>query len=296
MEVLKIENLKKSFGDKEVLKGVDLTINSNSIYGFVGKNGAGKTTTMKMILGLLKIDEGRILVNGKEVAFGDNETNKYIGYLPDVPEFYGYMTAREYLKLCGEISGMSKNDIKERCDELLLRVGLSNEKKKIKGYSRGMKQRLGIAAALFSRPKLLICDEPTSALDPIGRKELLSILLESKKETTIIFSTHILSDVEKVCDEMAFLNDGKIVLSGKIADIKNKNRSNRVVINSDGHNDELLSKFKILSKLSDEEVLLMDLNKLPEILKYMGDNNIIPLRIERLEPSVEDLFVEVTGA
>ena len=226
MEVLRIENIKKSFADKEVLKGVNLKVNSNTIYGFVGKNGAGKTTTMKMILGLLKIDEGKIFVNGKEVTYGDNETNKYIGYLPDVPEFYNYMNAREYLKLCGQISGMKSDEIKKRCDELLERVGLAKEKKKIKGYSRGMKQRLGIAAALFSRPKLLICDEPTSALDPIGRKELLEILLEAKKETTIIFSTHILSDVEKICDEMAFLNDGKIVLSGKISDIKNKNRKN----------------------------------------------------------------------
>ena len=295
MEILRIENLKKAFADKEVLKGVNLSIKSNTIYGFVGKNGAGKTTTMKMILGLLKIDEGRIFVNGKEVTYGDNETNKFIGYLPDVPEFYNYMNAREYLKLCGQISGMKSDEIKKRSDELLERVGLSGEKKKIKGYSRGMKQRLGIAAALFSRPKLLICDEPTSALDPIGRKELLEILLEAKKETTVIFSTHILSDVEKICDEMAFLNDGKIVLSGKISDIKNKNRKNRFVINSDGHNDELKNHFRCLESINADELLLKDVDKLPEILGYMGSEDIIPLKIERLEPSVEDLFVEVTG-
>lgn len=294
MNVLEIKNLKKAFAEKEVLKGVDLTVSSNTIYGFVGKNGAGKTTTMKIILGLMKSDEGKIFVNGKEVKYGDNETNRYIGYLPDVPEFYNYMNAREYLKLCGEISKMKSDDIKKRTDELLEKVGLAGEKKKIKGYSRGMKQRLGVAAALFSRPKLLICDEPTSALDPIGRKELLEILLEAKKETTIIFSTHILSDVEKICDEMAFLNDGKIVLSGKISDIKNQNRKNRYIIDSDGHNDELIGVFEGIKKINDDEIELLDVSKLSDILEYMSNNDIKPLKIERVEPSVEDLFVEVT--
>ena len=152
-----------------------------------GKNGAGKTTTMKAILGLLKSDSGEIYVMGEKVHFGQTNTNRFIGYLPDVPEFYSYMTQMEYLSLCGEVCGMDKTDIVTRSKELLELVGLGQEHHRIKGFSRGMKQRLGIAQALLNRPKLLICDEPTSALDPAGRKEILDILLAAKEQTTVLF-------------------------------------------------------------------------------------------------------------
>ena len=209
MDVLTIQNLNKNFGRKKVLCGLELSVPEHSIFGFIGKNGAGKTTTMKAILGLIKWDSGAIYVRGEKVHFGQTSTNRYIGYLPDVPEFYSYLTTTEYLTLCGNLCGMSKADIATRSTELLELVGLGQEKHRIKGFSRGMKQRLGIAQALLHRPKLLICDEPTSALDPAGRKEILDILLAAKEQTTVLFSTHILSDVERICTEAAFLNDGK---------------------------------------------------------------------------------------
>lgn len=218
MNVLTIQNLKKSFGSKEVLCGLNLSVPEHSIFGFIGKNGAGKTTTMKAILGFLKSDSGEINVMGEKVYFGQTDTNRYIGYLPDVPEFYSYMTPIEYLNLCGEVSGMNKSDIVMRSKELLELVGLGHEHHRIKGFSRGMKQRLGIAQALLNRPKLLICDEPTSALDPAGRKEILDILLAVKEQTTVLFSTHILSDVERICTEAAFLNCGKIAMQGTITE------------------------------------------------------------------------------
>lgn len=198
MDMLAITNLQKRFGDKSVLKGLDLSVPEHSVFGFIGKNGAGKTTTMKTILGLLKADGGEILVSGEKVVYGQTATNRHIGYLPDVPEFYPFMTAPEYLSFCGEITGMSRIEIKSRSNELLKLVGLGNEKHRIKGFSRGMKQRLGIAQALLNRPKLLICDEPTSALDPVGRKEILDILMAVREQTTVLFSTHILSDVERM--------------------------------------------------------------------------------------------------
>ena len=197
MEVLKIEGLKKAFGSSEVIKGIDLSVTEGKIFGFIGQNGAGKTTTMKMILGLLEKDQGEIYVCGEPVKYGETRTNRYIGYLPDVPEFYSYMTPMEYLSLCGEITGMEKEKIKKRSEELLSLVGLPISKKRIGTFSRGMKQRLGIAQALLNEPKLLICDEPTSALDPMGRMEILRILQSVKGKTTVIFSTHILSDVEE---------------------------------------------------------------------------------------------------
>lgn len=140
------------------------------------------------------------------------------------------MTTTEYLALCGNLCGMDKTDIATRSTALLKLVGLEQEKRRIKGFSRGMKQRLGIARALLNRPKLLICDEPTSALDPAGRKEILDILLAAKEQTTVFFSTHILSDVERICTEAAFLNDGKIAMQGTIAELRNKRPSNGFII------------------------------------------------------------------
>ena len=219
MDILTLNKVLKSFGEKKILKEISFSVPEGSIFGFIGQNGAGKTTTMKMILGLLKIDQGEISVCGEKVSFGQNATNQYIGYLPDVPEFYDFMTPREYLMLCGKITGMSKSMAAERAEELLERVGLAGEKKRIRGFSRGMKQRLGVAQALLNQPKLLICDEPTSALDPLGRKELLDILVQAKKDTTILFSTHILSDVERICDEIAFLHGGELVMQGNLDEI-----------------------------------------------------------------------------
>ena len=138
MDMLSITGLCKRFGDKEVLCGLDLSVPEHSIFGFIGKNGSGKTTTMKTVLGLLAADAGEIRVNGEAVVYGQTATNRHIGYLPDVPEFYSFMTAREYLRFCGEISGVDTQKTKQRADELLALVGLGHETHRIKGFSRGM--------------------------------------------------------------------------------------------------------------------------------------------------------------
>lgn len=304
MEALKIENLHKSFGKNAIINGLSMSIPENTIFGFLGKNGAGKTTTMKMILGFLKKDEGSIKVFGEEVSFGQSKTNRFIGYLPDVPEFYGYMTAKEYLNLCGAITGLSKNEIKNKSVELLELVGLRDVNKRISGYSRGMKQRLGIAQALLNSPKLLICDEPTSALDPLGRKEILDIILKIKDFTTVIFSTHILSDVEAICDHVVVLDKGKNVLEGSIDELKNIKRKNTIKIRF--KSDKELKAFKSLDKfsnlvtnekgdtlyLTDEENHLKDIDILYELYKL----NIFPLEIKIEEPTLENIFMEVTKA
>lgn len=297
MDVLTIQNLKKNFGSKEVLCGLDLSVPEHSIFGFIGKNGAGKTTTMKAILGLLKADSGEIHVMGEKVRFGQTNTNRHIGYLPDVPEFYSYMTPHEYLTLCGEVCGMDKADIAARRKELLELVGLEQERHRIKGFSRGMKQRLGIAQALLNRPKLLICDEPTSALDPAGRKEILDILLAAKEQTTVFFSTHILSDVERICTEAAFLNDGKIVMQGTISELRNKRSSNGFIIEMEKKEvtDTLAKAFRELQR-TEEKVLVYqgDEDHFFNIMKYISENKIPILKIERIEPTLESLFLEVT--
>ena len=297
MDMLRITGLYKRFGDKEVLRGLDLSVPEHSIYGFIGKNGSGKTTTMKTVLGLLRADSGDMIVNGEKVIYGQTDTNRYIGYLPDVPEFYPFMTAKEYLRFCGEITGMSRADTEERTKELLTLVGLADETHRIKGFSRGMKQRLGIAQALLSRPKLLVCDEPTSALDPIGRKEILDILLAIKDQTTVLFSTHILSDVERICTDVAFLNDGVVDIRGKLSDIKTRYRSNEYMIETENDSDTVILRnaFPEAKEIDRNKVTFSENTySASEILRFVADHRISLLKVERQEPSLEDLFMEVT--
>jgi ABC-2 type transport system ATP-binding protein len=298
MPVLEIKDLKKSFGDKEVLRGLSLSVPEHSVFGFIGRNGAGKTTTMKAALGLLRPDGGEIYVAGEKVSFGGAKTNRYIGYLPDVPEFYGFMTAREYLALCGESLGMSKAEIKERSEELLSLVGLAGEKHRVRGYSRGMKQRLGIAQALFARPKLLICDEPTSALDPVGRKEILDVLLAAREQTTVLFSTHILSDAERICTDIAFLNGGKIAMQGTVAELKKLHSGERFTLEleSGGHIPEIISRFPS-AKADGAETLSFSggEGEMHALLAFIAENKIPFTRIERAEPTLEALFMEVAA-
>lgn len=297
MEILSIQDLKKSFGGKEVLCGLDLSVPEHSIYGFIGKNGAGKTTTMKAILGLLRPNGGEIRVMGEKVHFGQTSTNRHIGYLPDVPEFYSYMTPLEYLNFCGAVSGMNRSETASRGKELLELVGLGGERRRIKGFSRGMKQRLGIAQALLNRPKLLICDEPTSALDPAGRKEILDILLAVKEQTTVLFSTHILSDVERICSEAAFLKDGKIALQGTISQLRNKRSFDGFIIETEQKKDAemLISVFGDLRYTEHDTLAFHGSEDLVfSVMRYVTDNKIPVKRIERIEPTLESLFLEVT--
>jgi ABC-2 type transport system ATP-binding protein len=298
VSVLEIKKLTKSFGDKAVLRGLSLSVPEHSVFGFIGRNGAGKTTTMKAVLGLLRPDGGEIFVEGEKVTHGQTKTNQLIGYLPDVPEFYGFMTAREYLSLCGESIGMSKAEIKKRSEELLSLVGLAEEKHRVRGYSRGMKQRLGIAQALFARPKLLICDEPTSALDPVGRKEILDVLLAAREQTTVLFSTHILSDAERICTDIAFLNDGKIAMQGTVAELKKLHRKEEFSLELAGaeYITAVTEKFPI-AKISGKETLSISggENEMHALLAFIAEKKIPFTKIERAEPTLEALFMEVAA-
>jgi len=279
------------------LRGLNLTVPEHSIYGFIGKNGAGKTTTMKTILGLLKADSGEIIVGGEKVIYGQTSTNQYIGYLPDVPEFYSFMTAPEYLRFCGEITGMKKAECDSRLKELLELVGLGDEKHRIKGFSRGMKQRLGIVQALLNSPKLLICDEPTSALDPVGRKEILDILLTVREQTTVLFSTHILSDVERICTDVAFLNNGVVETQGKLSDIKTKYRSEEYLLETENDTDvlKLIQAFPSLKQIDRNRLTFCEsVLSVFDVLHFVAERHIALLKFERVEPTLESLFMEVT--
>lgn len=298
MNVLEVKEIKKRFGDKTVLDGVSFTVPEQCVFGFIGRNGAGKTTTMRAVLGLLQTDAGEIDVCGEPVRFGHTPKSGCIGFLPDVPEFYGYMNAREYLMLCCKITGLDRKTRRSRCDELLELVGLDKETHRIKGYSRGMKQRLGIAQALINRPKLLICDEPTSALDPVGRKDILEILIAAKEQTAVVFSTHILSDVERICSHIAFLEGGKTAFSGSIEEIRAMKHDTalELILADPADTEKVRAAFPrceaaegrlMLPKASDKDFAAL--------MAFLSAQMIPVIRLERHEADLEELFMEVIG-
>lgn len=212
--MLHIKNLHKSYGAFEVLKGLDMNVNKGDIYGFLGKNGCGKTTTMNIVSNIIPKDSGEIIF-GKE--------NCKVGYLPETPSMFTYMNGYEYLDYIAACCRY-KGDKKKRIDEVINLVGMAEGgKRRIKGYSRGMNQRIGIAAAIFDNPDLLILDEPTSALDPQGRAEVMNIIKQlADMGTTIILCTHILSDVERTANRIGIVRDGRMAVEGTMAEIKDQ--------------------------------------------------------------------------
>ncbi len=200
----------------EAVRGVDFEVREGEIFGVLGPNGAGKTTTIKMLLGLVFPTKGSIRLFGKERP-GPDEMRR-LGYLPENPYVYQYLRAHEFLDLCGRLCGMSAPDRKRRSDEVIAKVGLTHATDRPIGkFSKGMTQRIGLAQALLHDPELLILDEPMSGLDPIGRKEVRDLVLdEQRRGKTVLFTSHILSDVEKLCDRVAIVNRGKVTAYGAL--------------------------------------------------------------------------------
>lgn len=213
--MVKIRGLKKAYGNFSVLRGLDMNINDGDVYGFLGRNGCGKTTTMNIIADIIEKDDGELELNGGKPV--------KIGYLPESPMIFGYMTAREYLGYIASCVGY-EGDIAKRVSEVIEIVGLTSAAdRRAKGYSRGMTQRLGMGAAIFGNPDLLLFDEPTSALDPQGRLEVIEIINRLKDMgSTIVLSTHILSDVERVANRIGIMTGGVLAEEGGLSDILKK--------------------------------------------------------------------------
>ena len=317
-DALRLTGLTKIF--KNSVTAVDnfnLNVPHGSVYGFLGRNGAGKTTTLKMIAGLSRPSAGEIYIYDKKIEFGKPASFNNVGYLPDVPEFYAYMTAREFLFLCGRLHQMTDEDIKKRIKEIfeLINFDVKRLKNKISGFSRGMKQKLGIAAALLHEPDLIMLDEPTSALDPIGRKETINIIDSLRQKYTVIFSTHILSDVERVCDRIALIEKGALILEGSVQEIKSRNANLNETLSL-----EILNNFQ--DKKDNLNNLLADLQKLDfisdinydigenininlkakdrqkageHITKLIADYNGILCKFEFESANLEDIFVSATA-
>jgi ABC-2 type transport system ATP-binding protein len=213
MNAIEIHGLVKRFDNFTALHGLDLTVPEGKVFAFIGPNGAGKTTTLRIMTGLSRADAGTVTIAGVNVSKGAHPP---IGFLPDMPGFYGWMNSHQFLMYIARLHHLENPPI----DEMLDRVGLGDSaRKKIGGFSRGMKQRLGLAQALLPRPDVLLLDEPASALDPAGRREVLDIINDLRGEITIFFSTHILNDAEQVCDMVGILNEGKLLLQANRDDL-----------------------------------------------------------------------------
>lgn len=217
------QGLTKSYNGKPVLKSLDLKVPKNSIFGFLGPNGAGKSTTIKLLLGLIRPTSGNGTVFGLDILKDSTEIRKRIGYLPQSPRYYEYMSARETLRFTAGFFYAGPSDlIEKRIEETLQFAGLADKAdRKIKGFSGGELQRLGIAQAQVNNPDLLILDEPAASLDPMGRRDVLEVMRQLKGRTTIFYSTHILDDVQRVSDTVAILNHGELIALAPIDELLN---------------------------------------------------------------------------
>lgn len=255
MNVIETENLTKIFGRKLIaVNNVNLSVKEASIYGFLGPNAAGKTTTIRLLLGLIKPSAGSVKIFDEEMAFNSSHLRRRIGYLPTNPKFPSKMTPIKYLNLIGKIFCLGNEVRTPRLSKLIRAVDLlPAASREIKGFSTGMTTRLGIAAALMNDPELLILDEPTSGLDPSGRKSTLELIKELGREKTIFLSSHILSDIDRICTHIGVINQGKIIFSGPIKDMKKLIRSNSIQLEVDGDIDKFCGKLKSIEEIASFE-------------------------------------------
>jgi ABC-2 type transport system ATP-binding protein len=301
---IEIQGLTKVYGAARALDGIDLAVEEGSIFGFLGPNGAGKTTTLRILTGLARPTSGRVRILDRDVSGADDEVRQRIGFLPDVPGFYDWMTAGEFLRFAGGLFGLTGDVLEDRVAVLLDLAGLTDVTTHIGGYSRGMKQRLGVAQALVNAPKLLMLDEPTSALDPMGRKEVLEMLASLRGRTTVFFSTHILADVERICDTVAILDHGKVVASGPMDEIKQRYGSQRIVLEVTDGDDELAAAIAgrpwASAVTRDEDgaihVSVSDIGAArTEVPALVAQRGLGLRRMEAGEVGLEDVFVDLVG-
>ena len=302
---IELRGLTKRFGDAIALDGVDLVVRPGMVFGFLGRNGAGKTTALRILSGLARPTAGTAHVLGHDVERATDAVRARIGFLPDVPGFYPWMTAREYLEFAGRLFGLDKATLDARATALLEMAGLASVTTRVGGFSRGMKQRLGIAQALINAPSLLMLDEPTSALDPIGRREVLEMVASLRGRTTVFFSTHILADVERVCDAVAILERGRVVASAGVAELTARATANHLIVEVEDSvaaaavAGALAGRAWLKSIETDGRALHLAVSDLPsaqrEIPAAIAAAGMALRRFEIGETSLEDVFVELVG-
>lgn len=303
MTIISIDKLSKTFftgirrKKKTAVDQVSLDIEVGEIFGIIGVNGAGKSSTIKMTLGFINPDSGKILVTGKRPS--DPQSRETIGYLPENPYFYDHLTVEELLKFGANASGMNRSTAKIRIDELLDRVSLLKEKKhKLRSFSKGMTQRAGLCFALVHDPEIVILDEPMSGLDPVGRKMVIDLIMDLKNNgKTVLFCSHILSDVERICDRVAIMDQGKV--KALLAREEILGRKKNVDVRVERTNNFLLSS---LSELSCEMIqddnhsrILCPEEKLSSLFSILKEQKIHVINIDAYSNPMEQIFLETIG-
>ncbi|MED1917688.1 ATP-binding cassette domain-containing protein [Brevibacillus sp. NPDC058079] len=304
MRVIECEGLTKEYKDHKALKNVTFSVDGIGCVGFLGGNGAGKTTTIRILTGLAAPTRGKVRVVGYDVVTDRNKVTSEVGYCPQIPAFYNYMTATEWMHWVGRLYGLDKRTITQRTDELLELCGINEARNRpISGYSGGMKQRLGIAQALIHNPKLLVLDEPVSALDPMGRYDVLLLIEKLKQHMTVFMSTHILDDIERIADHIVIIKDGTVVLSSSLDQLRANHVEPLIEFKLDQQDIDLTDVLNGLTWIREwnrdggiYKVLTDDMEKakalLPHILLESGGT----LAYYRLSVStLEDIFLKVVN-
>jgi ABC-2 type transport system ATP-binding protein len=297
-----VNNLSKIYGAQKAVNNISFTINKGEIVGFLGPNGAGKSTTMKMITGYLKADGGNAVVCGITVEENSNETKKKIGYLPEANPLYYDMFVREYLEFVSNVHEV--NNKKEKIEEVIKTVGLSIEaNKKIGQLSKGYKQRVGLAAALIHNPDVLILDEPTSGLDPNQIVEIREVIKELGKNKTVLFSSHIMQEVEAICDRVIIINKGNIVADEQLSTLQKNTTNNHVVLVQfkEAISVEALKKLKEVSEVDQLEAGNWKLktndpeNVRKQLMELSLQNNWNIVSLQSESNSLEEVFRNLTA-
>ncbi|MEK4534373.1 MULTISPECIES: ABC transporter ATP-binding protein [Peribacillus] len=295
---LEIKNVTKKFKEKTAVNNFSMELQSGECVGLIGPNGAGKSTLIKVIADIIDPSMGEVLLGGKKIS----KMKREIGYLPQYPNFFQWMTAKETLTFMGQLSGIKKEELTRSIPEIMSKVGLSGEENsKVRTFSGGMKQRLGIAQALLHKPSLIVMDEPVSALDPIGRREVLNIIEEIKKETTILLSTHILSDAEEICERFVIIKNGEKIEDTTMTELLNRNSENKINVDLTVKNQEWIEIVKSLNFVKGVEVMgnklkveveNIELNK-NLLLASALEHNVDLVRFEIDNDTLEEIFLKL---
>jgi ABC-2 type transport system ATP-binding protein len=304
---IECRELSKRYGELFALRSLDLSVGPGSIFGFLGRNGAGKTTTIRLLTGLAHPTAGKAWVNGVETTRADSSARTQFGYLPQDPAFYGWMSPMDYLDYVGRLFQMDAAERKSRSMELLKLVGLERaSNRRIGGFSGGMVQRLGIAQALIHGPEVLFLDEPTSSLDPAGRYDVLELIDRLRGQVTVFLSSHILADIERVCDTVAIIHEGELLLVAGREELLSRYATNTVLIEleqeSRAMGDRLL---KALSRMPwagsgklDDGVLRLtvtdEMAAKKAMLPFLANSGAVVNRLEWVRPSLEEVFLALS--
>lgn len=304
-KLLSIHELTKNIGSITPVKGISFELQRGSCTALLGPNGAGKTTTLRMLAGLIPQSKGDIRYSSGNAHTKDWRNR--IGYLPQYPKFYSWMSGMEYLSFSAKLSGLSGKDAVTRSRDVIEMVGLEQAaKRRISGYSGGMKQRLGIAQALVHEPELIMLDEPVSALDPIGRREVMDLLYRLRGEVTVLFSTHVLHDAEEICDEMVLMVDGEIAEKGSLSELRTKYRQPVLTVEVEQGEREVAWLESLASRPYVHEIelgkrgaklMVTDMAAArAALIKELADSGIELLRFEAGTSSLEDMFMKVVSS